>query len=207
VPAVVGALKLPDALDADAGLAEDLGEHPRLAWQQAVVESRRAALELERARATEDIKVGGGVRFLREGSDAALVAGVSLPLPVRNRNQGNIRAARETLAGAEQTTRAIEAELRAELTAAWQAVAAAHTFALTLRRDALPAAEEAHAIVLRAYQQGQLPMIDVLDAQRELVALRRQLVEAEGAFAVAHVRAEALTDPSFPRTTALISPP
>jgi outer membrane protein, heavy metal efflux system len=207
VPAVVGVLKLPDALDAETGRSESLGEHPRIAWQQAVVESRRAALDLERARATEDIKVGGGVRFLREGSDAALVAGVSLPLPVRHRNQGNIRAARETLAGAEQTTRAIEAELRAELTAAWHAVAAAHTAALTLRRDVLPAAEEAHAIVLRAYQQGQLPMIDVLDAQRELVALRRQQVDAEGDFAMAHVRAEALTDSSFPRTTALLSPP
>ena len=35
-----------------------------------------------------------------------------MPLPVRNKNQGNIRAARETLAGAEQSVRAIENELR-----------------------------------------------------------------------------------------------
>jgi multidrug efflux pump subunit AcrA (membrane-fusion protein) len=52
--------------------------------------------------------------------------------------------------------------------------------------------------VRRAYEEGQLPLIDVLDAQRALVAIRREILDAESAYAVALVRAESLTDPCLP---------
>lgn len=207
IAAVAGTVRLPDSLPAEPDWSARLAAHPRLELQQAIIASRRAALELERAQAAQDITVGGGLRFLREGTDAGFVAGASLPLPVRNRNQGNIRAARENLAGAEQTVRAIELELRTEFTVAWQQVVATHAAARTLRHDALPATVEAHAIVRRAYAEGQLPLIDVLDAQRALITLRRELLELEIHFALAHVRAEAFADPRFPATTALLSPP
>jgi cobalt-zinc-cadmium efflux system outer membrane protein len=205
VAAVAGTLLMPEALPSDASLLEKLGGHPRVAHQKAIVEARRATLGLERARTAQDITVGGGVRFIREGSDAGFVAGVSVPLPVRNRNQGTIRAARENLAGAEQMVRAIETDLRAEFITAWQQASAAHAAAQNLRREALPATEQANAVVRRAFQQGELPLIDVLDAQREVIALRRELLELETAFAVAYVRAEALADTTFPAAAALFS--
>jgi cobalt-zinc-cadmium efflux system outer membrane protein len=101
--------------------------------------------------------------------------------------------------------RAVETELRTSISAAWQELAAAHAVAQTLRRDALPATEEAHAVVRSAYEAGQLPLIDVLDAQRALVALRRDILDAESAYAVALVRAEGFTNTAFPLTTALFS--
>jgi cobalt-zinc-cadmium efflux system outer membrane protein len=205
IGALSGKISVPETLPGEEVFLAQIGRHPRFEFQQAVVESRRASLELEKAQAAQDVTVGGGVRFLREGTDAAFVAGVSVPLPVRNKNQGNIRAARETLAGAEQSIRAVETELRAGVTAAWQELAAAHTTAHTLRRDALPATEEAHAVVRRAYEEGQLPLIDVLDAQRALVSLRREILDAESAYAVALARVEGLTNPAFTLTTALFS--
>ncbi|WP_438479920.1 TolC family protein [Oleiharenicola lentus] len=184
-----------------------LATHPRLEWQRALVANRRAALELEQSQSTQDVSVAGGVRFLRETSDAALVAGISVPLPVRHKNQGNIRAARETLASAELTTTALETELRIAATAAWQELAAAHRAITSLRRDALPATEEALAVVRRAYTEGHLPLIDVFDAQRELVALRREILDQESAYAHALVRFEALTNPTFPATRQLLAQP
>jgi len=200
-----GKIFVPETLPGEEVFLAQIARHPRFEFQQAVIEGRRASLELEKAQAAQDVTVGGGVRFLREGTDAAFVAGVSIPLPVRNKNQGNIRAARETLSGAEQSMRAVEAELRANVTAAWQELAAAHTTAQTLRRDALPATEEAYAVVRRAYEEGQLPLIDVLDAQRALVSLRREILDAESAYAVALTRVEGLTNPAFTLTTALVS--
>jgi cobalt-zinc-cadmium efflux system outer membrane protein len=205
VSSVTGKLQIPSALPEEATFLAKLAINPRLDLQQAVIAGRRAALQLEQAQATQDVTVGGGVRFLREGSDAAFVAGVSVPIPFRNKNQGNIRAARETLAGAEQSVRVVEVELRVAFTAAWQDLAAAHTAAQNLRREALPATEEAYTAVRSAYEQGQLPLIDVLDAQRALVALRRELLDAEAAYAAALARAEALTDLSFAALTTLIT--
>jgi len=207
VSMVAGSLHAPGSLPGPEAFLAKLATHPRLDLQQSVIAGRRAALELEQAQAVQDISAGGGVRLLREGSDAGLVAGISVPLPVRNKNQGNIRAARETLAGAEQGARAVEIELRAAFTAAWQDLVAAHAAAQNLRRDALPATEDAYTAVRHAYEQGQLPLIDVLDAQRALVEVRRDLLDAEAAYALALARAEALTEPSFAATSAFISQP
>lgn len=205
VPSVAGTLRIPASLPERDPFAAKLASHPRLGLQQSLIASRRAALELEQAQAVPDVSVGGGVRFLREGSDAAWVAGFSVPLPFRNKNQGRIRAARESLAGAEQGVWAVVVELRTALASAWQELTAAHTTALNLRGEALPATEEALAVVRRAYEQGQLPLIDVLDAQRALGDLHRELLEAEVAYALALARAEALADLSFPAVASLLS--
>lgn len=207
VPTVAGTLRLPESLPTQENLLARLTANPRLELQQSLVAGRRAALDLEQAQAVQDVSVGGGVRFLRDGSDAAFVAGVSVPLPVRNRNQGNIRAARETLSGAEQGIRAVEVELRTAFTAAWQDLNAAHKAAQNLRRQALPATEEAYATVRRAYEQGQLPIIDVLDAQRALSGLRRDLLDAEAAYALALARLDTLTDVSYSAVSSLIAQP
>lgn len=202
---LAGVLRVPEALPTEESLLAKLSLHPRLEFQQAIIASRRAALDLERAQAAQDVTASGGVRFLREGSDAAFVAGVSIPLPVRNQNQGNIRAARATLAGAEQSVRAVEVELRVALGAALRDLQVAHASVQNLRREALPATEEAHASVRRAYEEGQLPLIDVLDAQRALSSIRREILDAEAACVSALINAEALADPSFTLTISLFS--
>ncbi len=199
------ALALPERPPAAEAWLGKLAAHPRLARRRAEIDIQRAALALERAQTTADVTLGGDVRFFRADSDAALVAGVSIPLGARHQNQGAIRAARETLAGAELGARAVEAELRARLEAAWRELAAAHAAADLLRRDALPPNEEAHAAVRAAYAEGVLPLLDVHDAKRALVGLRRELLGADLAYATALVRLDALADPAFAATTRLLS--
>ena len=84
---------------------------------------------------------------------------------------------------------------------------AAHALASALRREALPAAEEASVLVRSAFERGVLPLIDVLDARRALIAIRREISDAEFAYATALVRAEALTGASFTETKALFERP
>lgn len=206
VAALPGRLRLPAVLPDREALLANLNDHPRLALQQYAIASQRAGLELAQAEAVPDVTLGGGLRFLREGSDAAIVAGLSVPLPVRHRNQGSIRAARALLAGAELDERATELGLRAEFSAAWQDLTIAQRTATHLRAQALPALEDARAAVQHAYAQGQLPLIDVLDAQRALAALRREILDAETAGVLAFARLAALTDPTFGTVTALIDP-
>lgn len=206
MPRAAGVIRLPGSLpDADALLA-NLPAHPKLALQRAVIAARRANIDVEQSRAVQDITVGGGIRFLRESRDAGLVAGVSMPLPTRHKNQGGIRAARENLAGAEHSLRAIEMELRAAFAAAWEEVKAAHASATALRREALPVTEEAHTLVRRAYEQGQVAILDVQDAQRALASVRKEILEAELACAAALARAEAAAAAPFTATAKLLSP-
>lgn len=205
LPALIGELRIPASLpDAAPGLAP-LTQNPRIAVQQARIASQRASLAVAKAQTASDVTVSAGMRHYQEDGTGALVLGLSLPLPMRQYNQGNIRAARATLNGAEQTLVAVETELRADLAAAWLELTTAHATVMALRQDALPATEDAIALVRRSYAQGEIPLTEVFDAQRAHTSLRRELLEAEWAYAYALVRLEALTDPSFPLTTQLLS--
>ncbi len=204
---LTGRVRLPELLPTRAPSDLWLPRHPKVRWHESVISSRRAALELEQAHAVQDLSVGGGLRFLREGSDAALVAGVSIPIPIRNRNQGAIRAARERLAGAEQTSRALQAELVADFRVAWQDLTAAHETARRLTREVLPPTESAAQSVRHAFAHGQLPLVDVLEAQRALIAVQREILDAEVAYLRALARIDALTDPDFSSLISLLSQP
>ena len=197
--------QVPDTLPDRETLFAQLSAHPLNGLQQATIGARRSAVQLARSSSAQDVTVAGGLRSLRDSGDAALVVGVSVPLPFRNQNDGAIRAAREALASAEQSARALDAELRAAFTSAWQDLQLAHTVARDLRADALPATEEALAIVRRAHAQGESSLLEVLEARRSLNALNREILDAEAAFATALVRLDALTNPTFSLTTAFLS--
>ena len=206
---IKGALRLPAAPPALARFeaALTVSGNPRLGVSSAVVAGQRAALELESARGVADVTLGVGVRRLNEGPATAFVVGASIPLTIRDDNSGNIRAARAMVRAAEQSLRAAEVEQRAALVAAHAELSAAHAQAAALRREALPAAEEACVSVQSAYDKGALAFIDVLDARRGLIALSRELLDAELAYAFALVRAETLAGTSFTETKALFERP
>jgi len=202
-------LRLPEAppsLDQFQSVLAVSG-NPRLGLFSTIISGQRAALELETARGVADVTLGAGVRRLNEGPATAFIVGFSMPLTFRDDNSGNIRAAHAQVRSAEQSLRAAETEQRAALAAAHAEMVAAHALATALRREALPAAEEASVSVRSAFERGVLPLIDVLDARRALIAIRREISDAEFAYATALVRAEALTGASFTETKALFDRP
>ena len=62
----------------------------RLALAEA--ESARAIVSRERAAAASDITVELGAKRFQESRDTAVVLGLSMPIPIFDRNQGNIAA-------------------------------------------------------------------------------------------------------------------
>jgi cobalt-zinc-cadmium efflux system outer membrane protein len=207
VTSVAGSLRSPPDVPTEAELQPRLAAHPRLAWHEALIAREEAALALVEAATAADLTASAGVRYAREGSDAGLVAGVSLPLPNRTRTRSEVRAAKAGLAAAEQDLRAAETSLRAGLARACQDLAGARLTLDLLDAQALPAAEQAQMEVRRAHAEGFLPLIDVLETQRTLLALRRDQLEAQSAFATALAAAESLADRTYPRTRALLSLP
>lgn len=156
----------------------DLEENPDFARWSDVIVRQRAALDLERRRSIPDVTIGAGVRRYSETSDTALMLGVSVPLPLFNRNQGAIMRSGAEVTQAEftadQTRRVIStalAQAHQELTVAWRE-------ADGLRRTVLPAAEEAFGYAREGYREGKFSFLEVLDAQRTLFEARGQLNDA-----------------------------
>jgi len=142
----------------------------------ALIDQRRAELELQRRNAIPDVVVGAGVRHFREaGGDAAFVLGLSVPLPIFDRNQGNILRADAELSRAEAEAERGRLLLDASLADAERRLDQAWHAADSLRRVVLPAARETAAAAREGYAAGKFSLLEVLDAQRALSDAREQL--------------------------------
>ena len=184
----------PPALAALLTLTEESPELARFATELA---ERRAALALEDARQTPDVRVGLGGRHLADGGDAALVAELSVPLPLFDRNQGNRLEARYRLRRAESERRAADVGIRTALRSAHQRLARAFEEATALRERALPEAAGAFEGARTAWRTGLLRYVEVLDTQRTLFDLRTDEVEALAAYHTARAELEGLTGHSL----------
>ncbi len=154
----VGDLDATPAAGSFDTLARRLEANPRLARFGTEIAHREASLAREKAAAIPDVTLRAGARQLNESKDGSAVIGFSLPLPLWNRNQGNIRAAREQIdrAGAEQAAAA--AALTAELSDAYQNLARARAAIVILRETVLPGAESTLKATGEGYEAGRVQL-------------------------------------------------
>jgi len=136
------------------------------------------AVTLEEAQKIPDVTAGGGVRHFSETNDAALVFGVSVPLPLFDRNQGAREASRRAVVKARHERRAAEVRVGAAVDVAYRELRASFDEVVALRDQVLPQAEEAYQGVREGYLRGLFRYVDVLDAQRTLSELRGRQLEA-----------------------------
>jgi cobalt-zinc-cadmium efflux system outer membrane protein len=129
-------------------------------------ELRRADTEtrLQRALRSPNITVGGGYR--RDFGTNAVVFGVTVPLPLWNRNQGGIaRAAAERQLAASNLA-IVELDVRLDIQQAVNAVETNRARADYIERQILASARESRDVVSESYRLGAADLIDFLDAQR-----------------------------------------
>lgn len=177
-------------------------EHP--AVQAARVGVDRSQLLLKRAQVEPipDVTVGAGyVRQNQNRSDDWTI-GVSVPIPVWNRNQGNIAAARAQVAEAIQEVGRVENDLIEQLATAYRDYAAARQLAERYRTAILPKARETYELSLKAFQGGQFEYLRVLEAQRSVAQANLEYVRAQGnAWRAASVISGLLLEEHWPWST------
>lgn len=160
----------PRILPQDRGITDS----PALIRSQSEVERRRALYELEKANAIPDPTFSAGVRDFRASGEQAFVVGLSLPMPLFDRNQGNIARAGSEVTRSISEKRSAEITLAADLIRTQQELENAYRRAKSLENDILPAAEKAYTLSRQGYGAGKFPYLEVLDAQRTLVEARAQ---------------------------------
>lgn len=168
VPAVSTA---PAALSALSDLIARARENrPELLASRARVSAAEAETAFQRTLSIRQVGATFGFKRLNGGS--TMIAGISVPIPVLDRNRGEIqRAASETIAAERELAwadRRVEAEVQGIYDAAQQlAVQTAG-----LQRSFLDRAADSHRITLAAYQEGATSLLQVLDASRTLADAR-----------------------------------
>jgi cobalt-zinc-cadmium efflux system outer membrane protein len=138
-----------------------------------------AEIARERSLGVPDPTLSAGVRRFQESNDQAFIVGISIPLPFRNRNQGDIAAAEAQYRAASASEAIAEADYRVEFERTRTLYRAAETRAETLSSASLPQAEEALRLVEIGYRNGRFPLIEVLAAAEARDAIRENLIQAE----------------------------
>lgn len=141
-------------------------------------EAARARVQLARSDAVPDITASGGVRRFRESGDTALVAGISIPLPIRDRNRGNIEAAGAESNAAESALLLARIDANRAQYDARMLLGAAEVRYEALAGPGLQQAEEALRLARIGYNAGKFSLIELIDAQTALTTAKLNLIEA-----------------------------
>jgi len=137
-----------------------------------------AELQLAQARARPNWQVSAGLRRLETTDDFALVGGLNVPLAVRNRNQGNIAAARADVARTKAEMTAARVRIETTLFVLHQALTQNVKLATRLRADVIPRLERALADTHRAYELGRYGYSEWRIVQDELLGANNDLLDA-----------------------------
>ena len=143
-----------------------LGSSPELAVALANAQRAQAALARARVEPIPNLTIQGIVQ--RDASVDSTNGSIqaTMPIPVFNRNQGNIRAAEGEWIAAEQAVRRLEFDLQGRLAPVFERYRNAKQQVERYREDILPNAKETLDLVQASYEAGESNYLALLTAQR-----------------------------------------
>ncbi|OMG93490.1 TolC family protein [Achromobacter xylosoxidans] len=165
VGADLGTLPRREAID---DLRAALATSPRMEAGRLSVEMGRAQLEVEKSKRYPDITLSAGVARDNEQGRNKAQFGVAIPLPLFDRNQGNVYSATMQSYKAQDMYRELESRLTADLLQSISQFDLAANSAREYRATVLPGAAEAYDSARKGFEAGKVSFLEVLDAQRTL---------------------------------------
>ncbi len=177
-PGVAGNLSVTSGLPPIAELRTRLAQNPELARWAVEISQRQAAIAVERSNRVPDVTLTAGYRRFADSPLHAYLVGASVALPLFDRNSGGTAEATSRLHKAYEERRAVEARVSAALSEAYRALSSAHSEVTAVRETVLPGSRQTFEAVSEGYRLGRFGYLDVLDAQRTLIAAGGQYLRA-----------------------------
>jgi cobalt-zinc-cadmium efflux system outer membrane protein len=155
---------LQQGLDPEALTARALDQHPTLRRLSKLVEQAEFSATLERESRIPNVTVQGN--YHREAGDESLTAGLSVPLPLWYRRQGEIETALGARHRAEAERLRAQNEITQAITQHVQDVRTANEQLQVFETGLLKQAEQTLRVARVSFQQGAASLLDLLDSQR-----------------------------------------
>ena len=176
--------KLPD-LKYEESVANTLRDSPEGTVAQIAVTRAEASLASARKEPIPNLEIGANLVHNFEPLDTTHLATgfqggaqVGVRIPIFNRNQGAIEAARGQIEGARQDLARVRLRLQRDVAGMFLQYDAARLSAQQYRQEMLPRAEQAFKMYTSNYQNMAAPYSLVLMAQRTLFQLEADYVQA-----------------------------
>lgn len=153
-----------------------LANRPDVKVAEAELSLVESNIKLERSRAKGEVTPYVG--YKRVGVDNTVLAGVTVPLPLGNRNQSGIARAEAEQKVAQTNLALARNRALAEVDAAYRAYETAREQVRAYEAGLLRQADESREIQLGAYQEGAAELITLIDAQRTRTEVRANYYRA-----------------------------
>jgi cobalt-zinc-cadmium efflux system outer membrane protein len=165
-----------------------LARHPALRRQEKVVEQAEFTVEQERAARIPTVAVIG--QYHREAGDESVTAGLSVPLPLWYRRQGEIGNALGAVRKAQADRARMQLELEQTIIQYFQEVRTAQEQMQVFEQGLLYQAKEAFDIAEFSFRHGVASLLEVIDAQRVYRQTLLEYAQARAEHSVALARLE-----------------
>lgn len=179
---------LKQELNVDQLVTEAVERHPALRRLSKLAEQAGLMVEFERESRIPNINVMG--QYHREAGDESIIAGLTVPIPVWYRRQGEI----ETALGAKHRAVAERERAQNELEQAViqhaQEVRTAQDQLRVFETGLLKQAEQILTVARTSFRQGAASLLDLLDAQRVYRQTLYEYAQVSADLSIALVRLE-----------------
>lgn len=148
--------------------------------QQARTQVRQAQAALRRAEVqpTPDLFVTLGTAYQTAASTQVANVQIGMPLPVFNRNEGNITSAEATAIAARREVERLSLRMQHRLANAFREYEQSRAQVAQFQQHVLPLTKRTLELSEKAFRDGRLPFLQWLTAQRNFTQTRRQYAEA-----------------------------
>lgn len=184
---LAGDLEMFPRLDVEQALNLIFEQSPDLRSAEIRVSQAETALKREKREVIPDVIMSGGVRYNRELLESAALNApigkegffdIGIQLPIFNRNQGNVAAAKAGLDRAKLEVDRTKLALRSHLAEVYRDYQTALTRADRYKSEMLPKAQRAYDLYISNFRQLSAAYPQALMAQRNLFALQDAYVDA-----------------------------
>ena len=155
-----------------------LSKAPIIRRARMEVDRRQALTRVELSRRVPDLTVSLGVKRDEQLGRNQAIVGISIPIPIFDRNQGNVLEASRRTDKARDELVATEVRLNSELGQAYDRLNVSRQETELLRQEVLPGAQSAYDATTKGYELGKFNFLEVLDAQRTFFQARSQYLRA-----------------------------
>ncbi len=177
-----------------------LMSNPKLARWETEIARNKAAADLAKSKSVSNISVGGGIRRFSETDDNAFVFGVSIPLPLSDRNQGGRMEAAANLSKSYEEQRVARIAVKNHFDQIYTELSISFEKIKELKASVLPGAQEVFQASQEAYSQGKVDYLNVLDAQRTYFVSQTEYLDTLVAYHKAKTDMEGLIGQSLKET-------
>jgi len=183
---LVGSLDIPAAdRDMESVYTQIETESPVVRSAEARVRRAKANMYRQQIQPIPNVTGQLGVGYDNATGDGFANVQLSLPVPVRNRNEGNISAAHAEFWEATQNVQRLKMQLRARLATVLRDYQSAATAVRQYESAIIPKAEETLQLILKAQEAGEIGFLRVLTARRSVFEANQQYVSAQAQLAQA----------------------